>query len=282
METAPVFLPWRDRPGPGRTGAENMVRRRFPSVAMLLAIFVAAAGTRAYAGLPEAIERVKPAIVAVGTFQKMRSPAFVFRGTGFAVDDGTLVATNAHVLPAALQPANGETMMVLVHVPGAKAPQPREAKVIATDKEHDLALLRISGAPLPAVTFGNSESVRDGQSIALTGFPIGNALGFYPVTHRGIIAALTPIAIPAATASGLDARVVRSLKSGPFVLFQLDATVYPGHSGSPLYDAETGEVIGIVNMGMLKGMKDTAVGQPSGISFAVPARYLQELLRAPR
>jgi len=258
-----------------------LLRSLAHAVAALL-VFVSAVVPDVQAGLPEAIQRAKPAVVAVGTFQKMRSPAFVFRGTGFAVDDGTLVATNAHVVPAALQTANGETMMVLVHVPGAKAPQPREAKVIAMDKEHDLALLRISGAPLPTVTFGNSEAARDGQSVAFTGFPIGNALGFYPVTHRGIIASLTPIAIPAATASGLDARVVQSLKSGPFVLFQLDATAYPGHSGSPLFDADVGEVIGIVNMGMLKGMKDTAVGQPSGISFAVPTRYLQELLRAPR
>jgi len=248
----------------------------------MLALLVLTTGARTRAGLPEAIDRVKPSVVAVGTFQKTRSPAFVFRGTGFAVGDGTLVATNAHVVPDALQTEPSETMMVLVHVPGATEPQPREAKAIAMDREHDLALLRISGAPLPTATFGDSGAARDGQSIAFTGFPIGNALGFYPITHRGIIASLTPVAIPAATAGHLDARVVRNLKAGPFVLFQLDTTAYPGHSGSPLFDAETGEVIGIVNMGMLKGTKDKAVGQPSGISFAVPARFLQELLRAPR
>ena len=66
------------------------------------------------------------------------------------------------------------------------------------------------------------------------------------------------------------------------MLFQLDTTAYPGHSGSPLYDADTGEVIGIVNMGLLKGMKDPAVGQPSGISFAVPVRFLEALLRESR
>jgi S1-C subfamily serine protease len=234
------------------------------------------------AGLPEAVERVKPSVVAVGTFQKTRSPPFVFRGTGFAVDDGTLVATNAHVVPEILEVESRETMMVLVHVPGAKEPQTREAKAVAVDREHDLALLRIVGAALPAVTFGNSEAVRDGQGIAFTGFPIGNALGFYPVTHRGIVASLSPIALPAANANRLDARAIRGLKSGPFVLFQLDNTAYPGHSGSPLFDAETGEVIGIVNMGLLKGAKDTAVGQPSGISFAVPASFLQELIRRSR
>ena len=244
--------------------------------------WLALAAATAHAGLPEAIERVKPSVVAVGTFQKLRSPPFVFRGTGFAVDDGTVVATNAHVVPEELQPGSGETITVLVLVRGARAPQPREAKVIAIDKEHDLALLRISGAPLPAVTFSSSKAARDGQSVAFTGFPIGNSLGFYPVTHRGIISAVPPIAIPAPTASQLDAGAVQGLKAGPFLLYQLDNTAYPGHSGSPLFDAETGEVLGIVNMGMLKGTTDSAIGQSSGISFAVPAPFLQELLRGPR
>ena len=44
----------------------------------------------AHAGLPETVERVKSSIVAIGTFQKTRSPPFVFRGTGFAIEDGTL------------------------------------------------------------------------------------------------------------------------------------------------------------------------------------------------
>jgi S1-C subfamily serine protease len=252
------------------------------AIAFALPFTLAVVIARAETGLTETIARVKPAIVAVGTFQKTRSPAFVFRGTGFAVADGTLVATAAHVVVETLSAENRETMMVLVQVPGVREPQGREAKAIAVDKTHDVALLRITGPPLPAVTLGSSDAVRDGQSVAFTGFPIGTALGFYPVTHRGIIASKTPIALPAATAAKLDGRIVQSLKSEPFVLFQLDATVYPGHSGSPLYDGGSGDVVGIVNMGFLKGIKDTAVGQPSGISFAVPIHHLQELLRSPR
>jgi len=255
------------------------IRWQAPAATALLALLTAGIAC-VQAALPEALARVKPSVVAVGTFQKLRNPGFIFRGTGFAVNDGTLIATNAHVVPEALQ-AN-ETMMVLVHVPGATEPQSREAKTVAINREHDLALLRITGARLPAVTFGDSEAVRDGQSIAFTGFPIGNSLGFYPVTHGGIIASHSPIAVPATTTGQLDPRVVRSLKAGTFVLFQLDTTAYPGHSGSPLYDAESGEVIGIVNMGFLKGTKDSAIGQPSGISFAVPVRYLLELLRESR
>jgi serine protease Do len=247
-----------------------------------VSLFVLAAGISLAAGLSDAVERVKPSVVAVGTFQKTRSPSFVFRGTGFAVGDGTLVATAAHAVPEDLAVENRETIMVLVYVPGGREPQQREAKAVAIDKAHDVALLRIVGAPLPAVKFGSSATVRDGQSVAFTGFPIGNALGFYPVTHVAIIASQPPIAIPGATAHGLDSSVIQLLKSGPFVVFELDATAYPGHSGSPLYDGESGEVIGIVNMSLAKRTKDAAIGQPSGISFAVPAYHLQDLMREVR
>ena len=236
----------------------------------------------AHAGLPETIDGLKPSIVAVGTFQKTRSPAFVFRGTGFAVEDGTLIATAAHVVPETLQTDKFETMMVLLRLPGVREPQAREAKIVAVDKEHDVALLKIAGTPLPAVTFGDAAAVRDGRSIAFTGFPFGSAFGFYPVTHRGVIASLAPIALPRATARELDAHTIQSLKASPFMLFQLDATAYPGHSGSPLYDGDTGAVLGVVNMGFLKSTKDAAIGQPSGISFAIPIQYLTDLIRTTR
>ena len=229
------------------------------------------------AGLPDAVARVKPAVVAVGTFQKTRSPPFVFLGTGFAVGDGTLIATNAHVVSAKLKTETGETLMVLVQGRGAD-PGARPAKAIAVDETHDLALLRIVGAPLPAVTLGDSDTVRDGQSIAFTGFPIGQVLGFHAVTHRGIVASLPPVALPAANANQIYARTVVRLKYAPVTLFQLDAKVFDGHIGSPLYDECSGELIGIVSIGNMRGFKDPVVGQSSNISFAVPARFLQDLI----
>ena len=188
----------------------------------------------------------------------------------------------AHVVVEDLQTDNREIMMALVQVPGIKEPQGREAKAVAVDKFHDVALLRITGAPLPVVTLGDSNTVRDGESVAFTGFPIGSSLGFRPVTHRGIIASSTPIALPGNSAAKLDGPAIRSLKAGPLVVFQLDATAYPGHSGSPLYDVASGEVIGVVNMRFLSGSKDGPAGQPSGISFAVPIRHLQDLIRGSR
>lgn len=51
----------------------------------------------------QTVERIRPSIVAVGTMQATRQPQFRFSGTGFAVGDGTLVATNAHVIPRSLE-----------------------------------------------------------------------------------------------------------------------------------------------------------------------------------
>jgi S1-C subfamily serine protease len=223
------------------------------------------------------IERVKGSIVAVGTFERTRVPAFQFRATGFAVGDGSLIATNAHVLPAVLDSERRETLVVLVPAPG-REPQVREAQQVAVDVGTDLAVLKITGQPLPALKLGSLDSVREGQSVLFTGFPIGGVLGIFAATHRGMVAAITPIAIPPPVAANLDPRVIRRLTTGSFPVLQLDATAYPGNSGSPVYDPESGEVLGIVNMVFVKGTKETALTQPSGITYAIPAKHLQALV----
>jgi len=62
-------------------------------------------------------------------------------------------------------------------------------------------------------------------------------------------------------------------------VYQLDATAYPGNSGSPLYEAKTGDVIAILNSVAVKGTKEKALSEPSGISFAIPVVYIHDLLR---
>jgi S1-C subfamily serine protease len=233
----------------------------------------------ASAALPELIEQLKPSIVVIGTYDKIRSPSFVMRGSGFVVGNGGLVATNAHVVPESLDPESGETLVIQV-LSGHAGPQQRPAKIAAIDKSHDLALLHIEGEPLPAMVLQTGGSVREGQNIAFIGFPIGGVLGLSPVTHHGIISAITPIALPSPTAHQLNEKVIRSLKSGTFEVYQLDGTAYPGNSGGPLFEMEKGEVIGIINMVFVKGTKESILTQPSGISFAVPILYLQDLLRS--
>ena len=114
--------------------------------------------------------------------------------------------------------------------------------------------------------------------MAITGFPLGGSIGIVPVTHKGIVSALTPIGQPVASAGQLDGRMVRRLAAGGYPVLQLDIVSYPGNSGSPLYDPETGEVLGILNMVFVKGAKETALTNPSGISYAIPVSYLKALL----
>lgn len=246
---------------------------------VLLLLPFAGVASPSLAGMSETIERVRPAIVAIGTFQKTRSPAFRFSGTGFAVGNGTLVATNAHVVPPLVDDDLREALVIQLPGHAGQPLQMREARLVAVDKSHDVALLRISGPALPALALRDSNDVREGQTYAFTGFPIGSVLGLSPVTHRAMISALTPIALPTGSSNQLNQQAISRLKSGVFPIFQLDATAYPGNSGSPLYDPETGEVVGILNMVFVKGSKETGLTQPSGISFAIPIEHLQQMLR---
>lgn len=258
-------------------------QRRPAKVALLLIALSAAFDVlAAQAERTATIDRIKASVVAVGTFARTRSPQFQFLGTGFAVEDGTLVVTNAHVVPAILDPAKLEVLAVLIPILSNDAKdqaQIREVKQIAVDPGSDLGVLKMSGAPLPALKVRASEGVKEGQEVFFTGYPIGAVLGPYPATHRGMISAITPIAIPQARAGDLDANTLKRLAKGPFPVFQLDATAYPGSSGSPLYDPESGDVIGVVNMVFVKTTKEAVLAQPSGITYAVPSSHLEELLK---
>lgn len=249
------------------------------SVFLLITVASCLASLGSHAQAPEAIARVKPSVVAVGTYEKTRNPQFSFRGTGFAIGDGSLVATNAHVLPAVLDPVRGELLVVAIPGQNAGAGEVRTAKQVAFDRDYDLAILRIDGNKLPPVPLGDSSKVREGQTVLFTGFPIGSILGLVPATHRAMVAAMTPIAVPSATAGELDARAIRRLSNPAYYVMQLDSIAYPGNSGSPLYDPENGQVIGIINMVFVKGSRENVLSQPSGISYAIPSLPLANLLK---
>lgn len=228
-------------------------------------------------GLPDAVASIKPSIVGIGTFQRVRTPPTEFRGTGFVVGDGFHVITNAHVLPEAIDYTHLESLAVFV--PGGKTSTARQAMVVAVDEDHDIAYLKMGGtAPLPAVRLGDSGKVREGEEYAFTGFPIGGVLGLYPVTHRGIVSAISPIAIPAYSAKGLDAKSIHRLDV-PYDVFQLDATAYPGNSGSPLYSAKSAEVFGVINKVFVQESKENLLARPSGISYAIPIKYALDLMK---
>jgi S1-C subfamily serine protease len=235
----------------------------------------------AIAGLPDTIEKVRPSVVAVGTAYPPRQPnvrgdRVVYLATGFAVGDGLHIITNAHVVDVELDVDNNQTLAVFSGT-GVKVTA-HPALEVARDDEHDLVLLQIRGSALPPLQLGNSNSVREGQAIAFSGFPLGMALGLYPVTHRGIVAAITPAAQPSAHGNELNSVKIKRMRSD-FDAFQLDATAYPGNSGSPVFEPDNARVIGVVNSVVIKESKETMLARPSGITYAIPAKYIAPLLK---
>ena len=227
------------------------------------------------ANLPDVLDRIKPGIVAIGTYMPTRNPRAVFLGTGFAVGDGRKVITNAHVTAAKLDVEHLERFAVFYRQEQKELMQ--IAELSATDADHDLALLTVEGNRLAALEIGDSLHVREGEQYAFTGYPIGMVLGLYPVTHRSIIAAISPNAIPAIATRQLNVNMLKRLQT-PYNIFQLDATAYPGNSGSPLYDTSSGKVIGIINKVFVQGSKENAISNPSGITYAIPAEHIKTLL----
>ncbi len=116
-----------------------------------------------------------------------------------------------------LDPSKMEVLAVLVPAPGKagnEQAQWREAKQIAVDPGSDVAVLSIPPPALPALKIRGSDTVREGQQVLFTGYPIGPVLGLYPATHRGMVASISPIAIPQAKAGDLDPHTIRRLSSG--------------------------------------------------------------------
>ncbi|MEX6724502.1 S1 family peptidase [Parapedomonas caeni] len=240
---------------------------------LLTAALLALSPQPGHARLVDAVRQVQPSVVGITTFQVMRSMASHLAGTGFVVADGRHIITNYHVVRSS-NPGQPTTLFALT-ANGGQIDR-RTLTVVATDRAHDLALLRLSGPPLPAVRLrADSELLPEGSSVAITGFPIGTVLGLYPATHAGIVAARPPNVSPVPDTRYLDPVMVATPR---YEVYQLDMVAYPGQSGSPLYDAETGTVIGILNATFIKSTREKVITDPSGIAYAIPVGFIRQLL----
>jgi serine protease Do len=228
------------------------------------------------AELTDTVAKIKPSVVAIGVHTPSSRQKNSLNGSGFVIGNGQYVVTNYHVLPKELDDNLLQKMAVFTG--SGKTAKVRTADIVASSQLHDLAVLKIHGTPLPAMTLADDEFRREGSYVAFSGFPIGAVLGLYPVTHRGIIASITPTIIPVDDISKISRKMLKMLRN-PYLVYQLDATAYPGNSGSALYDIESGEVIGIVNKVFVQETKEAVISKPSGITYAIPVKYLSQLLK---
>lgn len=227
------------------------------------------------ADLASTVDKIKPSVVGIGIHTPTGQPQNLLRGTGFVIGNGKYVVTNKHVLPEKLDLNLLQKMAVFVG--SGNTTTVRQAKIITSSEDYDLAVLEIEGAALPPFKLATSIFQREGSYIAFTGFPIGAILGLYPVTHRGIIAAVTPTIIPVDDARQISIKMLKRMRD-PYLVYQLDATAYPGNSGSGLYDVNSGEIVGIINKVFVQESKEAVISHPSGITYAIPVKYLRDLL----
>ena len=236
--------------------------------------------SKVYSGLPDTIDEIRMSVVSIGIVRPPKSanpkgPQHEYRGTGFIVGNGNQVITNYHVIPENLE--NETNAKLAIFIGKGKSVNAWIADISKTDQEHDLALLSFRGPKQPALVFDSASKVREGQEIAFTGFPIGMVIGMYPVTSKGIISAITPTVIPASSSKSLTPLQIKRMRNA-FNVYQLDAIAYPGNSGSPVYNPNTGGVIGIINSVFVKSTKEAVLENPSAITYAIPASYAKDLL----
>lgn len=194
-------------------------------------------------GVPQAIiASTKPSVVVI----LVESPGEIASGTGFVVAPG-LIATCAHVVDGA------QRMFVVM-------PDGRQATLRSgpTDWLNDVTVLGCDAALPPPLPLGDAGAVREGDEIAVTGFP-----GYYRLLNLGFL--------PTASTSRGTLSARRTLVRGPdrLELFQIDAPVQSGTSGGPVYSTRDGTVVGLASARLTR---------EHGIGFAVPVGPLRRLL----
>jgi len=164
------------------------------------------------------------------------------QGSGFIIDRDGHILTNYHVIAEARQ------LEVTLH-----NRKKYSAKVVGTDRSHDLAIIQIKAPDLTPMTLGDSRNLQVGQKV----YAIGNPFGLSGTLTKGIVSSIRSVQEP-------DGMTIDEA-------IQTDAAINPGNSGGPLLNWH-GEVIGI------NTMIASSVGQSAGIGFAIPINTAKAVL----
>jgi serine protease Do len=169
-------------------------------------------------------------------------------GSGFIISADGFILTNNHVVEGAEQ----VTVRLLDR-------REFKARVIGTDPNTDVAVLKIDATKLPPVALGNSDDARVGEWVLAIGNPLGEGLTF--TVTSGIVSA------KGRALNGLPGRGQGSIQD----FIQTDAAINPGNSGGPLVSVR-GEVIGI------NSAIASETGFYSGYGFAIPINLARTVM----
>lgn len=211
------------------------------------------------------VHAVVPSVVSVLTSRKVETPQMIdpfelFFGRRFrrlpqeqiqnSLGSGVIVSKEGHILTNNHVVANMDEVNVQL-ADGRKFP----AKVIGTDEQTDIAVLKIDATGITPLVIGDSDNVKPGSIV----FAIGNPFGLQETVTQGIISA--------------TGRQVSDESGNEF--FQTDTAINPGNSGGPLVNLR-GEIIGINSaIGNYSGS-----GTWQGVGFAIPSNVARRAMES--
>jgi serine protease Do len=237
------------------------MRRTTPALSLAAAARAAAASLSNAGTVPNrrseivaVVEKVSPAVVNISAEQTVRRQPSIFDqffgdfdfnsprryktkslGSGVLINNGTVILTNDHVV-------SGASRIVAT----TKSGKELECEIAGSDRDNDLAVLRIKGShdSLPSLPMGTSSDILIGETV----IAIGNPFGLSNTVTAGVV-------------SALGRTVPEENRERVFTDFiQTDASINPGNSGGPLVNID----------GQMIGLNTAIVGGASGIGFAIP------------
>jgi serine protease Do len=207
--------------------------------------------------LVKAVKRAAPSVVNINTEKSALDRDQVFAagngkprkvngmGTGVVIDERGYILTNHHVI------AEVETIRASLDDGGSYT-----ATVISSDREHDLAIIKVDATkPLPVMPAGTSSDLMLGEPV----IAVGNAFGYQSTVTSGIVSALS---------RDVEANGTQTYRN----LIQTDASINPGNSGGPLLNMN-GEVVGI-NVAIRAGAMRIGFAIPIDDARKVVARLM--------
>src|SRR3954452_13255933 len=211
------------------------------------------AASRGVASYADAVSVSAPAVATIYTERTITPsnapPGVALRGralgSGVVIDRRGYIVTNWHVIRDAAE--------IRVQLADGRVATPR---IVGSDPESELALLRIDLPDLPSIALGRSDGLQVGEVV----LAIGNSLGLSQTVTMGIV-----------SATGRGQLGITNFED----FIQTDAAINVGNSGGALVDSR-GELVGINTATISAAPRDATM--PEGIGFAIPVNLVRGVM----